>query len=43
MGSIKAVLFDLDGTTLYTLKDLHSALNHGLEKNGYPPRTLEQR
>ncbi len=42
MRKIKAVLFDLDGTTLYTLKDLHSALNHALEKNGYAPRTLEQ-
>ena len=42
MRRIKAVLFDLDGTTLYTLKDLHSALNHALEKNGFGARTLEQ-
>lgn len=38
----KAVLFDLDGTLLNTLGDLHSAVNFALEKNGYPPRTLAQ-
>ncbi|MBQ4085173.1 MAG: HAD hydrolase-like protein [Clostridia bacterium] len=38
----KAVLFDLDGTLLDTLGDLHSAVNFALEKNGYPTRTLAQ-
>ncbi len=38
---IKAVLFDLDGTLLYTLPDMALALNHGLGSRGLPPRTLE--
>ncbi len=41
-GKIKAVLFDLDGTTLYTLPDLRDAVNHALEKNGYPVLTEDQ-
>ena len=32
----KALIFDLDGTILYTLDDLTDAVNHGLEENGYP-------
>ena len=38
---IKAVLFDLDGTLLYTLPDMALALNHGLASRGLPPRSLE--
>ncbi len=37
-----AVLFDLDGTLLDTLGDLHSATNHVLRQFGYPERTLEE-
>ena len=41
MGKIKAVLFDLDGTTLYTLPDLQSALNFALQLYGFTPRSRE--
>ena len=37
-----AVLFDLDGTLLDTLADLHDAVNHTLDQFGYPRRTLEE-
>lgn len=37
-----AVLFDLDGTLLDTLADLHDAVNYALDRHGYPPRTLEE-
>lgn len=36
------VLFDLDGTLLDTLGDLHAAVNHVLREFGYPTRTLEE-
>ena len=35
------LIFDLDGTLLYTLEDLHDATNHVLGKNGYPLNTLD--
>lgn len=35
-----AVLFDLDGTLLDTLGDLHQAVNHVLAQFGYPQRTI---
>lgn len=38
---IKAVIFDLDGTLLDTLADLHEALNFALMKNNLAPITLE--
>ena len=38
----KLVMFDLDGTVLNTLEDLHSSLNHSLNKYGFPLRTLEE-
>ena len=38
----KAVVFDLDGTLLYTLEDLYLATNHGLAANGLPPRTRDE-
>ena len=38
----KAVFFDLDGTLLDTLGDLSSAVNHVLEKRGFPARTKEE-
>lgn len=37
-----AVLFDLDGTLLYTLPDMRDALNYALALRGHPPRTLEE-
>ena len=37
-----AILFDLDGTLLDTLGDLHAAVNHVLNQFGYPERTLEE-
>ena len=37
-----AVLFDLDGTLLDTLGDLHAAVNHTLAEFGYPQRTIRE-
>ena len=37
-----AVLFDLDGTLLDTLGDLHLGVNVILERHGYPRRSLEE-
>lgn len=37
-----AILFDLDGTLLDTLGDLHAAVNHVLAEFGYPQRTVEE-
>ena len=37
-----AILFDLDGTLLDTLGDLHAAVNHTLAQFGYPLRTIEE-
>ena len=37
-----AVIFDLDGTLLDTLADLHDAVNHALDRFGYPRRSLEE-
>lgn len=36
------LLFDLDGTLLDTLADLHSGVNHALQAFGYPTRSLEE-
>lgn len=38
----KAVVFDLDGTLLYTLEDLYRATNHALTACGLPPRTIDE-
>ena len=35
------LIFDLDGTLLYTLEDIHDAVNHVLGENGYSLNTLE--
>ena len=40
--SYSVVLFDLDGTLLDTLEDLHAAVNFVLEKYGLPARSLEE-
>ncbi len=37
-----AILFDLDGTLLNTLGDLHASTNYVLRSFGYPERTLEE-
>ena len=37
-----AILFDLDGTLLDTLGDLHAAVNHVLAEFDYPTRTIEE-
>ena len=39
---IKAILFDLDGTLLNTLKDLNEATNHTLSKFKLPPISITQ-
>ena len=36
------IIFDLDGTLLDTLEDLHAAVNHTLSQFGCPPRTIEE-
>ena len=38
---IEAVVFDLDGTLLYTLPDIASALNEALAANGFPTWPVE--
>ena len=38
----KAAIFDLDGTLLNTLEDLWSAVNHTMDKYGYPHRTIKE-
>ena len=38
----KAVVFDLDGTLLYTLEDLYLATNHALKAMGLPARTRDE-
>ena len=39
--SVKAVIFDLDGTLLDTLEDLAAAVNHALEVRGLPRHPLD--
>ncbi len=36
------ILFDLDGTLLYTLEDLRDSVNYALSQYNCPPRTLEE-
>lgn len=36
------IIFDLDGTLLDTLEDLHDAVNHIFNRYGYPLRSLEE-
>lgn len=38
----KAVIFDLDGTLINSLEDIWDGVNHTLEENGYPLRTIEE-
>lgn len=39
---IDTVIFDLDGTLLYTLENLAESTNYALKKYDYPARTLEE-
>lgn len=39
---IKTVIFDLDGTLLYTLEDLTNAVNEALSKYGMPKRNIDE-
>ena len=38
----KGVIFDLDGTLLYTLQDITDALNYAIVKNGLERITLDE-
>ena len=38
----KAIIWDMDGTILDTLQDLHDGINHMLTSNGYGERTFEE-
>lgn len=38
----KAIIWDMDGTLLDTLQDLHDGINHILTSNGYGERTFEE-
>ena len=38
---IRAVVFDLDGTLLNTIDDIHDSLNYALEQNGFNTISLE--
>lgn len=40
--SYQTIIFDLDGTLLDTLDDLHDSVNAALEKNGFPGRGREE-
>ncbi len=39
---IDTVIFDLDGTLLNSLGDLHACFNHAIKSFGYPERSLEE-
>ena len=41
-GVISTVIFDLDGTLLYTLEDLTDSTNFALDEFGYPKRTIDE-
>lgn len=36
------VIYDLDGTLLYTLEDLMNSVNHALDYYGYPHRNIDE-
>ncbi len=41
-GKIDTVIFDMDGTILNTIDDLHDSVNYALSKLNYPTRSLEE-
>lgn len=42
MTNLKNIIFDLDGTLLDTLGDLHTSTNYALHACGYPERSLDE-
>lgn len=42
MNNKKCVIFDLDGTLLYTLEDLKNSVNFALSKNGFKERSVDE-
>ena len=38
----QTAIFDLDGTLLNTLDDLHASTNHALRAQGFPPRSRDE-
>lgn len=42
MCKYNTIVFDLDGTLLYTLEDLLDGVNHTMTMFGYPARSLEE-
>jgi len=42
MNSKKCVIFDLDGTLLYTLEDLKNSVNFALKESGFKERSLDE-
>ena len=42
MRRFDTVLFDLDGTLLYTLPDIHAAVNAALRQCGYGRNTMDE-
>jgi phosphoglycolate phosphatase len=42
MNKIDTVIFDMDGTVLYTLEDLCDSVNHTMTLFGFPARTLDE-
>ena len=39
---MRSIIFDLDGTLLNTLGDLHNSVNHALREMGWKERSLEE-
>ena len=39
---IKGIIFDLDGTTIYTIEDLTDSVNAALRQFGFPERSIEE-
>lgn len=42
MKNINTIIFDLDGTLLNSLEDLHACFNHAIEHFGYPSRNIDE-
>lgn len=41
-ATYKLAIFDMDGTILDTLKDIHNSINYCLVKNNLPERTIDE-
>lgn len=42
MKNVDTIIFDLDGTLLNSLDDLHACFNHAISYFGYPTRNIEE-